>query len=68
MRHKILRRTGLLTGLPLALALVSASSTAFAVTYSVGAARSARSPCALLTDGSVTLRPGDVIEVPRSPW
>jgi hypothetical protein len=63
MRHKILRRTGLLTGLPLALALVSASSTAFAVTYSVGPTRGTRSPCALLTDGSVTLRPGDVIEV-----
>jgi MYXO-CTERM domain-containing protein len=63
MRHKILRRSGLLIGLPAAVAIVLASSTALAVTYNVGPTRSTRSPCALLTGGTVTLRPGDVIQV-----
>ncbi len=63
MRHKILRRSGLLVGVPTAAAIVLTASSAFAVTYNVGPTRSSRSPCALLSDSSITLRPGDVIQV-----
>jgi MYXO-CTERM domain-containing protein len=63
MHHRSLRIDRLIVGGAAAFALLSASSSAFAVTYNVGATRMFRTPCALLRSGSVTLRPGDVIEV-----
>ncbi len=68
MRHRFLPRTGLLAGIPLTLAIVSTSSTAFAVTYNVGPTRTYRTPCALITDSSVVLRPGDIIEVDNATY
>ena len=63
MHHRSLRIDRLIVGGAAAFALLSASSSAFAVTYNVGATRMFRTPCALIRSGSVTLRPGDVIEV-----
>ncbi|MFO0602312.1 MAG: MYXO-CTERM sorting domain-containing protein [Polyangiales bacterium] len=63
MHHRSLRFDKLIVGGAAAFALLSASSSALAVTYNVGASRMFRTPCALIQSASVTLRPGDVIEV-----
>jgi hypothetical protein len=63
MHHRSLQFDRLIVGGAAAFALLSASSSAFAVTYNVGASRMFRTPCALIRSAAVTLRPGDVIEV-----
>ena len=63
MHHRSLGAKSLIVGGATAFAALTLAAPAYAVTYSVGASRMYRSPCALITSGSVTLRAGDVIEV-----